>query len=73
MENKKEKLEDLKKKLVKYEEKLALKMKGYRGVIHESAQSELRHSEVMVLRDIVGSLQREINTLEEELQFKETN
>ncbi|MEK7526116.1 MAG: hypothetical protein AAB546_01410 [Patescibacteria group bacterium] len=64
--NKTEKLQELKEKLAKYEEKLAYKMKGYRGVVHESAQSELRHSEVMVLRDITGSLKQEIAKLEEE-------
>ncbi len=59
------KIAELKEKLQKYEEKLAFKMKGYRGVVHESAQSELRHSEVMVLRDIVFSLKQEIAKLEE--------
>ena len=43
------KLQELKDKLKIYEEKLAWKMKFYRGVIHESASSELKHAEVMVL------------------------
>lgn len=59
-----EKLKELKEKLNKYEEKLVYKMKGYRGVIHENALSELRHSEVMVLRDIVNSLKEEIFKIE---------
>ncbi|MBX4205696.1 hypothetical protein KW795_00695 [Candidatus Microgenomates bacterium] len=65
--DKQKKLKELKEKLVNYQEKLAFKMKGYRGVIHESAQSELRHSEVMVLTDIVNSLKREIEKLESEV------
>ena len=58
------KLQQLKVDLAKYEEKLRHKMKGYRGVIHESAWSELRHSEVMVLTDMVNSLKDEISQLE---------
>ena len=60
----KEKLLELKKKLAFYEEKLAFKMKTYRGVIHESALSELKHSEVMVLRAMVDDLKREIQKLQ---------
>jgi len=55
-----ESLLELKQKLQKYEELLAKKMKGYRGIIHESALSELRHSEVMVLRDMIRQLKEEI-------------
>lgn len=58
------KLKELKEKLLKYEEKLAFKMKGYRGVVHENAASELRHAEVMVYTDIVNSLKKEISALE---------
>jgi len=61
---KSEKLKQLKDELQKYEEKLSYKMRGYRGVIHESAQSELRHSEVMVLRSMVRDLKQEIENLE---------
>jgi hypothetical protein len=56
----KETLTELKQKLLKYEERLARKMKGYRGIIHESALSELRHSDVMVLRDMIRQLKEEI-------------
>lgn len=59
-----EKLIALKNEREKYREKLAQKMKGYRGVVHESAASELRHSEVMVLRSMVASLDREIAAIE---------
>lgn len=58
-----EKLSILKEKLVRYETKLAGKMKRYRGVIHESGLSEMRHNEVMVLRAIVADLKREIAQL----------
>ncbi len=59
-----QKLKELKEKLVFYEGKLAFKMKRYRGVIHESAASEMKHQEVMVLRAMVNDLKKEIQTLE---------
>lgn len=62
--NKEEKLQELNQKIIKYQDKLAFKMKGYRGVVHESASSELRHSEVTVLQAIVHSLKNEIEELE---------
>jgi len=62
--DKEEKINGLKRQLAKYEERLALKMKTYRGVIHESALSELKHSEVMVLRAMVDGLKKEIYNLE---------
>ena len=49
--------------LVKYKAKLTEKMKYFHGVKHESSLSELRYSEVMVLRDIVRSLEKEIEKL----------
>ncbi len=58
------KLVELKKKLLYYEDKLAFKMKRYRGVIHESAASEMKHQEVMVLRAMVDGLRKEISELE---------
>jgi len=58
-----EKLSKLKEKLAYYEGKLAFRMKRYRGVIHESGVSEMKHNEVMVLRAIVSDLKREIGLL----------
>ena len=58
------KLATLKETLARYEEKLAFKMKRYRGVIHESAASEMKHHDVMVLRAIVTDLKSEIRVLE---------
>lgn len=55
---------ELKSKLIYYEGKLAQKMKRYRGVIHESGLSEMRHNEVMVLRAIIADLKREIQAEE---------
>lgn len=60
---KKRKLASLKEKLAKYEAKLKEKMIGYRGVVHESSASEIRHNEVMVLRDIINQIKREIDEL----------
>lgn len=62
-----QKLQELKDKLKIYEEKLAWKMKFYRGVIHESASSELKHAEVMVLRAMVDGLKQEVAELEQKL------
>ena len=59
-ESEEKKLSELRAKLARYEEKLAFKMKFYRGVIHESASSELKHAEVMVLRAMVDDLKKEI-------------
>lgn len=59
-----QKIRDLKAKLAVYEEKLRFKMKRYRGVIHESASSEMKHQEVMVLRAMISDLQKEIVALE---------
>jgi hypothetical protein len=64
---KEEKLKELREKLEKYAEKLKWEMKGYRGVIHESAASEIKHDKVMVLRAMVNSLEGEIKVLEKEL------
>ncbi len=61
--DKKEKLRQLQDKLAYYEGKLAFKMKRYRGVIHESAASEMKHQEVMVLRAMVSDLKKEIDAL----------
>ena len=63
--DKTKKLVELKEKLKKWEDKLAYEMKTYRGVIHESAASEIKHSTVMVLKDMVQSLKQEIKNLED--------
>lgn len=63
-----QKLEELKAKLKEYEEKLAEKLKGYRGVIHEDAASELKHAQVEVYRSMVYGLQYEIRQLEEKIK-----
>ena len=60
------KLNHLKEKLKYYEEKLAKGMIGYRGVIHESAASEIKHDKVMVLRAMVDGLKEEIRNLEKQ-------
>jgi len=56
----------LKLKLQYYEDKLAKEMIGYRGVVHESAVSEIKHSKVMVYRAMVESLKEEVAKLEKE-------
>ena len=54
----------LNEKLKYYEHKLADEMIGYRGVIHESAASEIKHDKVMVLNAMVVGLKEEIAKLE---------
>jgi len=67
--DKEEKLKELNEKLAGYEAKLGKKMKGYRGVIHESASSEMRHQEVMVLKAMVAGLKKEIESLEKDVSL----
>lgn len=59
----KNKLKELEKKLKEWEEKLAREMIGYRGVKHESAASEIKHSKVMVYKAMVEGLKEEIAKL----------
>jgi hypothetical protein len=61
---KRQKLKELKEKLKIYEGKLTQEMRGYRGVIHESASSEIKHDRVMVIKAMIESLQVEIANLE---------
>jgi len=63
-EDKAVKLARLTEELNRLKEKLAEKMKNFKGVKHESALSELRYSEVMVLRSMVESLEKEIVSLQ---------
>jgi hypothetical protein len=64
MVGKSEKLRELNEKLEYYENKLAREMIGYRGVVHESAASEIKHDKVMVLKAMVLGLKEEIAKLE---------
>ncbi|QQS38672.1 hypothetical protein IPM62_04795 [Candidatus Woesebacteria bacterium] len=59
-----EKIKDLKSKLNHYESILKAEMKGYRGVVHESAASEIKHTKVMVYTAMVDGLKKEIRDLE---------
>ncbi len=58
-----EKLKELNEKLKYYEDRLTREMIGYRGVVHESAASEIKHDKVMVLRAMVNGLKEEIAKL----------
>ena len=57
-------LRELLQKKLKAEERLRHLMIGYRGVVHESASSELRHSEVKVMENYLENLNKEIKDLE---------
>ncbi len=62
------KISDLKEKRALKEAKYKNKMRFYRGVIHESAASELKHQEVKVLESYLDSIDREIAEWEEKLK-----
>lgn len=64
VKSKNDKIYLLKLKLKYYEDKLTKEMIGYRGVIHESAVSEIKHSKVMVYRAMVEALRDELKKLE---------
>ena len=61
------KIEGLKRKRAEKEERYKKKMRFYRGVIHESAASELKHQEVKVLESYLDSIDREIGEWERKL------
>ncbi len=63
--DKAKKFKELRERLNYYQDKLNWKMKRYRGVIHESAASEMKHQEVMVLRAMIDGLKKEIVALEQ--------
>jgi len=63
MVSKDEKLDILNEKLKVYEARLARAMMGYRGVVHESAVSEIKHDKVMVLKAMVGDLKEQIDKM----------
>lgn len=57
------KLALLEEKLENYRKMLAEKMKNFHGVKHENSLSELRYTQVMVTRDIIRGLEKEISGL----------
>jgi hypothetical protein len=61
------KIIELSRKRAEKEEKYRKKMRFYRGVIHESAASELKHQEVKVLESYLDSIDREIAELKRKL------
>jgi hypothetical protein len=58
-----EKLLELKDKLFKYRVELTEKMKYFHGVRHENSLSELRYTQIMVLRDMIRGIEKEIGDL----------
>lgn len=64
--SKEEKLIELEKQLEIYKQKLNKEMKGYRGVIHESAASEIKLSMVMVYKSMIRKIEKEIENLQKE-------
>lgn len=56
-------LDELKEKLFKYRKELAEKMKYFHGVRHENALSELKYTQIMVLKDMIRGIEKEIREL----------
>ncbi len=67
--DKSKKLQEFIKKRDGYKARLTEMYKHFRGVVHESALSELKNSEIKVLEDFVRSLNEEIAVLEKELKL----
>ncbi len=61
--DKKQKLDELQEKRAKYAADLAEKMKYFHGVRHENSLSELKYTQIMVLRDMIRGLEKEIGDL----------
>lgn len=57
------KLADLEGKLAKYSAELKEKMKTFHGVRHENSLSELKYTQIMVLRDMIRGLEKEIREI----------
>jgi len=58
--DKKLKLVELETKLDKYRAELKEKMKTFHGVRHENSLSELKYTQIMVLRDMIRGLEQEL-------------
>ena len=65
--DKKLKLQEFTIKRDGYKARLTEMYKHFRGVVHESALSELKQSEIKVLEDFVRSLNQEIEDLKKDL------
>lgn len=59
------KIQQLEEQLVKYKAKLADKMTRFKGVRHENSLSELRYTEIMVYRNWISELEKEIAKLKQ--------
>lgn len=66
--NKNKKLQELIAKREKYQVKLKVMYSHFHGVKHESAHSELQHSEIKVYEDILNSVTEEIAKLTAQLK-----
>lgn len=64
LRSKTKKLQELIEKRDKYRQKLTGMYKNFRGVVHESAVSELKYSEIKVYEDLLNSVVEEINKIE---------
>lgn len=62
------KLKELLKIRAKAQERFDNLKRNYRGVVHESASSELKHSEFMVAQDYLRNINVEIKNLEEKIK-----
>lgn len=54
------KIKELEEKLAKYSVELKERMKTFHGVRHENSLSELKYTQIMVLRDMIRGLEKEV-------------
>jgi len=57
------KLAELEEKLAKYKPKYLEAKKYFRGVSHENSLAELRYTQLMVYKDLVEGLEKEIRQM----------
>jgi hypothetical protein len=63
MDEQQTKLKDLEEKKDKYMAEYKEKLKYFHGVRHENSLSELKYTQIMVLRDIIRGLEKEIGEM----------
>jgi hypothetical protein len=62
-----QKIKTLEEQLEKYRTILKDKMSRFRGVRHENSLSELRYTEIMVYRERIRDLEKEVKSLKTSL------
>jgi hypothetical protein len=59
-----EKIKELQEKRTKYDEKLKIMYKNFKGVKHENSDSEIKYTMIKVYEDFIRSIDAEIKVLQ---------